>query len=315
MARRGFLSDKNILLTGRSGFVGQHLFEKLRSYNSRIYTISKRLKGKDILTSDILDFKSVNSFIKRKNIQIIFHLAGQSKVEAGQNEPFQTFSTNIQGTLNILESARVNGIEKVIIASSSHVYGKNITPYIEEYAPLPSRPYETSKACTDLIAQSYADTFHLPVLIPRFVNIYGPGDRNFNRIIPHVMKKVFTGKKLQIWGGTIIRDYLFVEDAVDAFVKMAAYNGRLRGKNRIFNFGSGNIITVGDLVKKIITLSGKPTKIEKISKKRIFEIREQYVSFEKAANILKWTPKHTLEEGLQKSLTWYQKYFSENTGR
>lgn len=315
MSHSAFLSGKNVLITGRTGFVGQHLFEALQKYNLNIYSISKRFISKDIHTIDILDFKSLYTFIKRKKIHTIFHLAGQSKVETGQTDPFQTFSVNIQGTLNILEAARLNGVEKMIIASSSHVYGKNVVPYLEDFAPLPSRPYETSKACTDLIAQSYADTFNLPVLIPRFVNIYGPGDRNFNRIVPHVIKHILTRKKIKIWGGTTLRDYLFIEDAVEAFLKMATYKGKMKGKNRIFNFGSGNIVTVSQLVRKIVAVSGFPAQIERISIKRKHEINKSYVSYEKAVAILKWHPKHSLDQGLVKSLNWYKNYFNENIDR
>src|SRR5581483_4622374 len=176
---RMLLSDKRILITGVTGFIGVKLDEKLRSLGASVFGISKSKSTKNILKADITNFSAIDKFIKAKKIQICIHLAGESLVESGQDNPFSVFRVNIDGTLNILEIARRNKLERIIIPSSSHVYGQNKVPYLEEYVPRPSRPYETSKTCTDLIAQSYADTFQLPVLIPRFVNIFGPGDLHF----------------------------------------------------------------------------------------------------------------------------------------
>ena len=179
------IRDKRILITGVTGFVGSALKKQLGLLGAVVFGISRSVNNdKKNLRANILDYDTVNNFIKNSRIQICFHLASESLVESGQSDPYQTFKINTEGTLNILESARNNKLEKVIIASTSHVYGKNKVPYLESYTPRPTRPYETSKACTDIIAQSYAESFDLPVLIPRFVNIYGPGDLNFQRLIP-----------------------------------------------------------------------------------------------------------------------------------
>ncbi|MDO8269298.1 MAG: NAD-dependent epimerase/dehydratase family protein, partial [Candidatus Levybacteria bacterium] len=178
------LKGKRVLITGISGFVGSALGEKLEKMGVFVYGVSRVKRAGNIFTGDIMDFEPLNNYVKKSKIKMIVHLAGESLVESGQIAPYTTFKVNTEGTLNILEIARKNNLEKVIIASTSHVYGKNKVPYYEGYMPRPSRPYETSKACTDLVAQSYAETFNLPVLIPRFVNIYGPGDSNFTRLIP-----------------------------------------------------------------------------------------------------------------------------------
>ena len=303
------LRNKRILITGITGFVGKALSNRLKSLGAIVYGISRSVKNDARnLNADILDYPQINKFIKDSDIEICFHLACASLVEEGQFHPYQTFKINTEGTLNILESAKINNLEKVIIASTSHVYGKNKVPYIESYMPRPTRPYETSKACTDLIAQSYAKSFNLPVLIPRFVNIYGQGDLNFQRLIPKTIKSILEDVPPKMWGGKAIRDYLFIDDAIDAYLLLAKINISKVGDNRVFNFGSSNMISVEDLIKKIIKISGKNHKIKKVSDEREGEIDSQYVSFSKAIRLLGWKPKVSLDEGLRKTVAWYSKF-------
>ncbi len=306
------LQDKRILITGITGFIGSHLAKKLLVLGAKVYGVSRSVSKRNIYKVDILDQETIHEIISKKKIEICFHLAGESLVEVGQKAPYKTFQVNILGTLGVLEAARKNNLERVIIASSSHVYGKNKLPYYEGYIPRPSRPYETSKACTDLIAQSYADTYSLPVLIPRFVNIYGPYDLNFNRVIPQTIRNILLNKAPKLWGGGTTRDYLFVDDAVDAYLSLAVHSIKDSKKNRIYNFGSGNPVSVADLMQKLITISGKGLAIEKIAEVRPFEIQAQYVSFAKARRELQWEPRFSLETGLNHTYRWYESYFSEN---
>lgn len=303
-----YFKNKKILITGISGFIGGSLAKKLKALDAYIYGISRSKSSRNILKTSILDYSIINSFIKDKKIDICFHLAAESLVELGQKDPYLTFKINTEGTLNILESARKNNLEKIIIASTSHVYGNNRVPYYEGYIPRPSRPYETSKTCVDLIAQSYANTYNLPVLIPRFVNIYGPGDLNFNRIIPGTIKSVINNQNPKMWGGDVVRDYLYIDDAVNAYLKLASKNIPKAEKNKIFNFGSSNILSVEDLIEKIILISKKNLKIEKTDSERFLEIKFQYVSWKKASRYLNWNPKINLDEGLKKTIEWYIEY-------
>ncbi len=302
------LRNKRILITGITGFVGKALSNRLKSLGAIVYGISRSVNNdRSNLNADILDYPKINKFIKDSKIDICFHLASTSLVEEGQLHPYQTFKVNTEGTLNILESARNNNLEKIIIASTSHVYGKNKVPYLESYTPKATRPYETSKACTDIIAQSYSESFNLPVLIPRFVNIYGPGDLNFQRLIPKTIKSILKDVPPKMWGGEAIRDYLFIDDAIDAYLLLAKVNINKVGTNRIFNFGSGNMISVEKLIKKIIKISGKDLKIKEVAEERKGEIESQYVSFNKATKLLGWTPKISLDVGLKKTVAWYSK--------
>lgn len=306
------LKNKKVLITGINGFVGSALENSLNSLGSKVFGISKSgSSNEQILKADILDYSTIDKFIRDKGIQICFHLASKALVEEGQDDPYQTFKVNVDGTLNILESARKNKLEKVIIASTSHVYGKNKVPYIESYMLSPTRPYETSKACADLIGQSYQRNFGLPVLIPRFVNIYGPGDLNFQRLIPKTIKSVLEGSSPQMWGGQAIRDYLYIDDAVGAYLSLAEANLE-EESNGIFNFGGSSIISVEDLIKKIIKISGKNLTIRKVAEEREGEIESQYVAFDKATKSFGWKPKVSLDEGLKRTIAWYLEYDKAN---
>ena len=304
-----YFKEKKVLITGITGFVGRALSDRLSSLGAIIYGISRSVNNDARnLNADILDYPKINKFIKDSKIKICFHLASEALVESGQENPYQTFKINTEGTLNILESARNNNLDRIIVASTSHVYGKNKVPYLESYMPRPTRPYETSKACTDLIAQSYADTFNLPVLIPRFVNIYGPNDLNFDRLIPKTIRSVLSNQQPKMWDGTAKRDYLFIDDAIQAYLLLAKVNMKKVENNRVFNFGSSNIITVSEVIKKIIDISKKQLEIEKIDDLRMNEIKSQYVSWKKAKQLLGWEPKVDLDLGLKRTVAWYSRF-------
>lgn len=305
------LSDKNVLITGAGGFVGKHLAVRLSQLGAHVYGVSLRASSPEIYKIDICDYKKIDQFIKDKEIDICYHLAGKSIVESGRNEPFSTFSVNIDGTLNILEIGRKRNLERIIVASSSHVYGENKVPYHESYPPKPSRPYETSKACTDLIAQSYADTYKLSVLIPRFVNIYGPGDLNFTRLIPKAIKQITTENKVELWGGNVVRDFLYIDDAINGYLDLANIDVSIIGENKIFNFGGGNAITINNLIQKIIKISKKTVSLIKTDEIREGEIKSQYVSSLKAKKLLKWEPTFSLDDGLDKTFKWYEEHLAK----
>lgn len=301
---------KKVLVTGSTGFVGKHLADKLNTLGAVVYGVSRSAKGKNNYSVNVAEFSSIEKIIKSKKIEICYHLAAEALVESGQNDPFHTFKNNIEGALNVLECARIYGLEKVVIASTTHVYGDRKPPYLERFSPRPSRPYETSKTCIDLIAQSYANTFSLPVLIPRFVNIYGPGDLNLNRLIPKTLKSVLENESPKMWGGEAKRDYLYIDDVITAYILLGEANMSKIGKNRVYNFGSDNIFSVEEIMKKIIELSGRKLKITKIKDERDFEVKTQYSSWRKAKKMFKWDPQYSIDEGLRKTIKWYADYLN-----
>ena len=311
-----FWQDRTVLVTGASGFVGSHLVKKLVSEKAKVITLSKRRVKSKLGAVDEIEsvenFDRVNNIIREHKVNTIFHLAAQPIVEVGQTNPIKTFEVNIQGTWNILEAARQQNVQKIIIASTVHVYGDNPkVPFKEEFFPQPSRPYETSKACADLLAQSFADTYDLPVEIPRFVNIYGPGDLNFLRLIPKVIKSVLLGKNPEVWDIGSVRDFLYIDDAINAYLMLVQKQFSNGKRVRVFNFGTGKPIKIYDLILKIISLMNKAIEVEMKSppEDRSNEIKKQYVSIAKAKRELNWTPRVTLDEGLLKTIDWYKKNF------
>lgn len=310
-----FWKDKPVLITGASGFVGLHLLKEMVAQKAKVVTFSPKKipnlnKGIIEEIGSVEDFERLHSLIKLHKISIIFHLAAQPIVEVGQTNPIKTFEVNIKGTWNILEAARENSVQKVIVASTVHVYGNNPNvPYKEEYFPQPSRPYETSKACADLLAQSFADTYNLPVEIPRFANIYGPGDYNLNRLIPKVIKGILGGRNPNIWDVGSVRDFLFIDDAIRAYLMLAEKDLPRTKRGRVINFGTGKPINIVELVEKIIKISKKDfifVKTETTPKDRSNEVRRQYISIKKAKKELNWSPKVSLKEGLVKTFEWYR---------
>lgn len=303
-----FWKGKKVLVTGAGGFLGTALATKLQEQGAIVVAVSRSARRPGITASDVASKPQLEVFFSSRNLFACFHLAGEALVEQGKESPYTTFKNNILGTLNVLELSRKYNIARIVISSTVHVYGDANPPTTEDIPPRPSRPYETSKTCADLIAQSYADSFHLPVLIPRFVNIYGPGDTNFSRLIPKTIRSILRGQEPLLWGGSAKRDFLFIDDAVWAFLLLAQIGDSTIEKNRIFNFGTDGVITIRDLMLTIIRLAGARIKIAREAKGREQEIAEQYVSWEKAKKILGWEPTTQLEAGLVRTIAWYKRY-------
>ncbi len=297
--QKDFWHHKHVLVTGGGGFVGSHLTRTLDSLGATVMPIIRKNGSGDVTHQKLLE-----SYFQKKP-GVVFHLAGEALVEKGQEAPYETFRTNVMGTLNVLELARVYHVPRIIIASTAHVYGQGQPPFHEDDPPRPSRPYETSKTATDLLAQSYADSFHVPVVIPRFANIYGPGDTNFTRLIPKTLQYILQNKPVPMWGGTAKREYLYIDDAIEAYLMLGALSDVKLERNRIFNFGAGKPIAVRDIIETIGKLMGERIEIVKVKEDREGEISDQYVSWEKASRVLGWKPRVSLEEGLRRTIAWY----------
>jgi CDP-glucose 4,6-dehydratase len=315
--------NKKVLVTGAAGFIGGNLVKELLSREATVYALvrlnesapegffsASEKKKICFIVGDIRDFEGVNRIFSEKKIDTCFHLAAQPIVMAAFESPLPTFDVNIRGTINILEAARCSRwLKRLVVASTTHVYGNNHQlPYIESFSPQPTRPYETSKACADMLATTYHYTYGLPVAMTRMTNTYGPGDMNFSRLIPKVMQAVVDGKNPEIIGGTAVRDYLYVKDAVTAYLLLAENLARPEIRGQAFNFGSGQIFSVKEVAEAIVALSPKRRTLRvhpEVQLKK--EIDTQYVSTEKAKALLGWMPKYTLKRGLKETYSWYQK--------
>jgi CDP-glucose 4,6-dehydratase len=294
------LDHQRVLITGANGFIGQHLMKSLRSRGITVF-------GQYL---DILDYSSILRFMQDHTITTCVHLAGFTTVENGYANPAQTLETNIQGTINVLEGARVANLERIVISSSVHVYGLQPPPFYETSPLLPTRPYETSKACADMIAQSYATTFNLPVLIPRFVNTYGPGDTHLERLIPKTITRLLQGKSPTMWKELIQRDYLFIDDVVEAYIKLIQMDPATLGENRAINIGTGYLTSVQDIMTTIAHVMNIPLHVSTTTTKRQkTEVLTQQVSTDKALQLLDWQATVNLEEGLHRTVLWYMHHY------
>lgn len=328
-----FWKSKRVLITGANGFLGSHLTIALLKKGAFAYGIIKerprhtylkaalkeikrpRLK---IIKTDIVNFKSMLKIFKNFKPDICLHIAAQPIVGIANKSPLSTFEANIKGTWNILEIARLCKVKAVIVASSDKAYGEHKKlPYKEGAALQALHPYDSSKACADILTRCYANTYGLNTAVTRCANIYGPGDFNFSRIIPDTIRSAIAGKSPIIRSdGTPLRDYVFIEDITDAYLLLAKslYNGAVK-PGEAFNFGTGKPIDVLSLVNSILSIARRDDLKPKILSKRKIsgEIDRQYLSSSKANKLLGWRYRHSLKDGLKVTFDWYAGYLKRKT--
>lgn len=312
----------NILVTGATGFIGSHLAERLlaekpenivciyRENNPKSYFQTKKISEKVTLAScDIKDFRRILDVMTKYEIDIVFHLAAQAIVGIAYRNPKETLESNILGTANILEACRMKGdLKAIVVASSDKAYGKTTDLPYDEQTPLAGdHPYDVSKSAADLISQAYFKTYSLPATVARFGNVFGPGDLNFNRIMPGIFKAIIEKRNLLVRSdGKMIREYIYVKDVVDGYLKLAQNINKTKGE--AFNFGSKNIFSVLEVIKKIeqILKIKVKYKILNIAKN---EIPKQYLNWTKAKKMLEWQPQTNFQTGIKESFKWYRAFY------
>jgi NAD dependent epimerase/dehydratase len=314
------LKNKKILVTGADGFIGSHLVEKLvddgynvkafvyyNSFNSWGWLDSfpkEKLDKIEIFTGDIRDPNGVRTAVK--GCDIIFHLAALIAIPYSYHSPDSYVDTNIKGTLNILQAARDYAVEKTIVTSTSEVYGTGIYVPIDEKHPKQGQsPYSATKIGADAIADSFYRSFNLPVTIVRPFNTFGPR-QSARAVIPTIISQIFAGKT-EIKLGSLLptRDLLFVKDTVEGFIEIAK-SDKLIGQE--VNIATNNTISIGDLAKLIIKLTGKKVKIlsDDVRKRpEKSEVERLHGSNIKLLATTKWKQKYTLEQGLKETISWF----------
>lgn len=318
--------DRPTLVTGATGLLGGWLVERLLDMGADTVCLvrdwvpgselvrSNAIERVKVVRGDICDQVLLERILGEYEIDTVFHLAAQTIVGIANRNPVSTFQANIGGTCSLLEACRRSSkVKAIVIASSDKAYGSSprILPYIEDTPLRGSHPYDVSKSCADLIAQSYYATYKLPVGITRCGNFYGGGDLNWNRIVPGTIRSILRGNQPIIRSdGQYVRDYFYIEDGVAAYVLLAEKlisNPKLHGQ--AFNFSNETPVSVIEIVERIIKLTGsnlEPVILNEVTN----EIREQYLSSHKAREQLGWKPLVTLNKGLDRAISWYRAYFA-----
>ena len=318
-----FWRDRSVFVTGGTGLLGSWLVKQLLEAGSNVVCLvrdwvpqselvrSRHIEQVNTVRGDIIDRDLLERTLGEYEVEVVFHLAAQTIVGIANRNPVSTFSTNIEGTWNLLEACRRSPrVASILVASSDKAYGdQEHLPY-NETMPLQGRhPYDVSKSCADLIAQTYAASYNLPVAITRCGNFYGGGDLNWNRVVPGTIRSIIRGERPEVRSdGNFVRDYFYIEDGAAAYMllaeRLASYAG-LRGQ--AFNFSNESQISVLDMVELILRKmksSLRPDVLNQASN----EIRHQFLSAERARTMLNWQPQFTLDSGLDRTLAWYREF-------
>ena len=310
---------KNILITGGTGFLGSYIARRLVNDVDSITIVTLDIKQKtslkaldidmnkiNLVKGDIRDYEFIKLLFNEYEFDTVFHLGALSEVKKCQPNPKLAFETNVMGTINVLEAARLYGnVKAIAVSSSDKAYGSGKLPYVESL-PMEGRGvYEVSKSCTDLIARSYFYNYNLPVVVTRCSNLYGGLDMNMSRIIPNTIRLALKGESPVIWKGSekATREFLYVEDAVDGY--MSIVNNIEKTKGEAFNIGSGEVISIENLVNMILGKIDKNLKITYESKS-FPEITNQYLDSSKIKNLTGWVHSTNLSDGLDASIKMYE---------
>jgi CDP-glucose 4,6-dehydratase len=322
-----FWRDRPVLVTGGTGLLGGWIVKALLELRADVVCLVRdwvpqsellrrgMVERAKVVRGDVRDQALLERVLNEFEISTVLHLAAQTIVGTANRNPVSTFETNVAGTWALLEaSRRCSTVKQIVLASSDKAYGdQENLPYTEDM-PLQGRHiYDASKSCADLVAQSFAQVYGVPVAITRCGNFYGGGDLNWNRIVPGTIRSVLRGQRPVIRSdGSFVRDYIYAEDAVGAYLFLAEHLAKkpeLRGEG--FNFSNETQVSVRELVARI--LAKMDSKLEpEILSQASNEIRHQYLSAEKARRTLGWKPLFTLDSGLERTIAWYRDFLSSN---
>lgn len=322
---KDFWIDRPTFVTGATGLVGGWLVRSLLERGADVVCLVRDwvpqselvrdglLERVKVVRGDVRDQSLLERILGEYEIDTVLHLAAQTIVSIANRNPVSTFETNIAGTWSLLEACRRSpAVKQIVVASSDKAYGEHDELPYTEASPLQGRhPYDVSKSCADLIAQSYAATFGLPVAVTRCGNFYGGGDLNWNRIVPGTIRSLLKGEPPVIRSdGQYVRDYFYAEDGAAANMVLAeALAGKPELAGQAFNFSNESQVTVLEVVDRLLQLMNSDLKPE-IRNEVTNEIRSQHLNASRAREVLQWKPLFSLDEGLRRTIDWYKAFFS-----
>ena len=327
MLDRNFWSNRNVYVTGASGFLGSWVISELNNLGANVVGLMRDLSktAKDSLIENTeLNFTVFGSLedyelqlraLNEYEIDTVFHLGAQPIVGIANRNPRSTFEANIRGTWNVLEACReVSTVKRVLVASSDKAYGEQPQLPYDESMPLQgSHPYDVSKSCTDLISNTYHNTYGLPVCVTRCGNFFGGGDLNFNRIVPGTIRSILENQAPIIRSdGTFIRDYVYVRDVAMFYLYLAQAMEDSKVHGHAFNYSTESQLSVLDITNKILTLMEREDLKPVILNEAKGEIPHQYLSSAKVKEMLDWSPQYTIDEALLETVKWYRTFFENN---
>jgi CDP-glucose 4,6-dehydratase len=323
------------LVSGAHGFVASHLARALLERGAAVRVLDRpgprladvggeRLSGLDLLgirgevelvEADLRDADAVATAVD--GVDSVFHLAAQTIVGVARESPLETFEVNVRGAWNVFEACRAREVEGIVFASSDKAYGSSPElPYREDFPLRATYPYDASKAAADTIARSYATAYGLPLAVTRLANVYGGGDLNFSRLIPETVVAVLDGRAPVIRSdGSPERDFLYVDDAVSAYLAIAAaLDDGAAGE--AFNAGGERPHSVREVVELIATVAGAGIEPNfRGAGNPDGEIDRQFVDSTKLRELTGWRPEVGLEDGLQLTLEWYREHSQARPGK
>jgi CDP-glucose 4,6-dehydratase len=318
------VSGESVFVTGAGGLLGSWLTGALLERGARVTVLERdrpalsalALAGIEdqvnVVGGDVGDGALLARALADYEVGTVFHLAAQTLVGNAARSPVATFEANVRGTWTLLEACRLHGPERVVVASSDKAYGAQVDlPYHEELSLEARYPYDVSKAAADLLARSYWHTYRLPVTVTRCANLYGGGDLNFSRLVPEAVSAAIAGRPAVIRSdGSPERDFLYVTDAVEAYLALAERLGGPDGgpaAGEAFNAGSGVPRSVRDVVALICDLAGSGAEPDiRGQGTPAGEIDRQWVDCAKLRELTGWEPRVSLEEGLERTVAWYR---------
>ena len=320
------LRNRSVFVTGAYGLLGSWLVKALIERGARVTVLRRDSVGG--VGADAGGHRAAGRRGRRRRLRrgliervldedevdTVFHLAAQAIVGVANHSPVPAFETNIRGTWQLLEACRQVGVRRVVVASSDKAYGAHDElPYREEFALQPRYPYEVAKAATDMIARSYWHTFELPVAVTRFANMYGGGDLHLSRLVPECVLSALHGRAPVIRSdGTSERDYLYVEDAVEAYLAILGLLEDGRGAGEAFNAGGDRPHSALEVAELVCRLAGTGVAPDvRGTGTPPGEVARQWVDSTKLRTMSGWEPTVSLEEGLARTVDWYRDYLPQ----